>query len=516
MIIPCLIAVMLLVTHSLDGVALSMDSLYYLRTARHLLDGNGVAQQTFAFVGQSLEPMTVWPPGYPVALAGSIATADVFGISERAAVTFLNAGWLIVALVLLHRIASRVVAAPVAAVFASLVALAPSSQLIHVYAWSEVVFIPLSLAGYLYLLRAADQSDVERHPVRALMLSVFFFLLATYVRYVGLAFFGAAMMIVMIFGVDDFSKRLKRVTIASAAYGVALIPLFWRNLSASGAFSGADRGSRNIDLHSDIGTLGTYLYLEFLNVVPAIGIGAIALSVTIAITVLRRRKTSSENPAYDRPDISFVVAPVIISACYLAFLVVSRQLQAIDLDTRMIGVVVPFLFLAFLGVYAFLANRVGPAVAAAPFIVPMALLLFNAIGTHKQIIDGWRQSGEPGRVLAMTYPSISANRFDVLRGISQHFAVPDGATVFTDLSRPIVIQYLFPNATVRQLPALSDPDSLLHLDKQVVDRGLIIVSTSHWWSALQERYQSRATLMPVVGESGGPEWLVIALPFEKG
>ena len=199
---------------------------------------------------------------------------------------------------------------------------------------------------------------------------------------------------------------------------------------------------------------------------------------------------------------------------YSAFLLVSRQTQTIDLDTRMLSVAVPFLLLALLGTYEMLSRKHGRLIATLPFALPFIAATANAIQTHKDIIDGWREQGEPGRVLSMTYPSISSRRFDLLRGIVQAFPINEGASVITDYRRPIVLQHLFGAATVRQLESEVNEENMKQLASFSRSPGLILISTQEWGAAITGNADGKVGVYTVSGESGKAEWFVIKLPME--
>ena len=80
-------------------------------------------------------------------------------------------------------------------------------QLPFMYVWSEVLFIPLTLAAYACL---QQHLEVEResgwHWLAAMLI---FLVLASYTRYVGVAFFGAAAIGLVLYGRGELPDRLK-------------------------------------------------------------------------------------------------------------------------------------------------------------------------------------------------------------------------------------------------------------------------------------------------------------------
>jgi hypothetical protein len=507
--IPFLAAFILSLSHMQDGAALSMDSLYYLRTAQNILGGDGITQQTFAMSGELLAPMTVWPAGYPLVLAAVMGIGDMLGFSDIGTVRAFNLLALLTSTLLFFLIVNVILPSKIAAVASMLMVLSPSSQIVHVYAWSEVLFIPLSLAGF-WCLQLSLKSDDQRVTSIHLLGVVAFFVLSTYVRYVGIAFFAAAMLSIALFQRNAIGLRVRQVVALSTIFVLALLPLFLRNFLASGALSGMDRGAPDTELVQDIWTLLSYCYFEFINL--PIGVGAIILVLSFGVAIWLGYRNRHAAELEDPSAIPFAASAIITVTSYAAFLLVSRQVQTIDLDTRMLSVVVPFLWFTFLGVYAYQSQSSNRRLAAIPLFVLIIASAINAYSAHVSIISGWRTAGEPGQVLNMSYPSISSRRFDVLRSISQEFPLSAGSTVITDNSRPIVFQHFFPKAIVRRLPGDVDSDAADLLEKYAADEGLVIIGTSEWWKEITRRFQGKSGFYTIKNYSGDPEWLVMKLP----
>ena len=513
-LVPALVAIILVVSHTPEGAALSMDSLYYLSTASHILAGDGISQYTFSMTDVSLKPMTVWPPGYPVVVSGVLGLGNFLGLSNEGAVAGFNILAMVVSTCLFY-FAARSFAEPVVAgVAAFLFVLSPSIQLVHAYAWSEVLFVPLTLAGYV-CLQSAMNSREQRVRLLSVAGVVVFLYLATTARYVGVAFFAAAMLSLAALHRRSFGGLLRFVVLPCLAYVVALSPLLWRNISASGALSGSDRGTPDTQVTSDISTLFYYIYLEYLNLAAFFGATTLLLSVFAVIWIVSRKRKLIDEPPPDALDVkSLVVVPLVFVTSYGAFLLISRQMQTIDLDTRMLSVAVPFLILAFLGIYVLLSRSYGRLLAALPFAIPFLAFTANALQTHWSIIEGWREQGEPGRVLNMMYPSISSRQFDVLRGIVQAFPVSEGGTIITDYPRPIVLQHVFEDVIVRQLEPDVNDANIKQIASFSDSKGLILIRTQQWGSAITSSFYGQTGVFSVSGKSGQAEWLIVKLPME--
>ncbi len=509
--VPMLIAVILLLSHTPGGAALSMDSLSYVQVARNILFGNGISLPTFAMQGEGLTPMTVWPPGYPMILSVALALGSVAGAPTEAAIAALNVALLLTSAAIFFFLLRRTVSATVAGIVTLAMVLMPSSQLVYTYAWSECLFLPLCLMGYWCLLRTLDEVDGRQLVATCLM--VVSFLAATYVRYVGVAFIGAAVAGLVLFGAESLRGRLTRPAAASAAFALGLAPLFWRNVRSSGELSGMDRGASDAGFTADVADLIGLVYLDFVNQPLLVGLTVfLASGAAIAWLWVRGGRTEAPGSSLNAAAIRPTILPFLFAVGYFAFLLVSRQIQVIDLDTRMLSVAVPFLLLAAVGAYHLLCSRASQAASMIPFVLPILLLVWNAVGTHQSILAGWRESGEPGRVLGGLYPSISAHRFAPLREVASSFPMAPGAEIFTDISRPMVFQFLYGDSTIRQVSGAPDDDLLARIEAYDGREGLAIVGSQARWPVLTRQFSGRSDIYTVNGLSGTAEWLILTLP----
>lgn len=507
---PCLVAAILVASHTPVGAALSMDSLSYLSTANNILDGNGIVHNTFALSGPAVEATTVWPPLYAVLLAPITWLASLAGTSDIFGIAVFNVLALVVSMYLVLRIASLTSSIWAGVFVAIAIAISPSLQIVFTYAWSEVVFIPLSLAAYLCLQRyLMDDGGDGRRGLYAVVLLLG---LATYTRYVGLAFFSAAALALLLYGRGSPTERLRTVALATLAYLAILAPLLLRNLVLSGSLSGGDRGMPDTSLPADVATLMWYLYLEFLNLpVVAVTVLAIVTVVTIAWLLFRQSNASARARS---SSYSTIVVPFLFAFSYMIFLLLSRSRQTIDLDTRMLSVAVPFLLIGLLGVYQQLSMRTRSGLALLPFLLPACAFAINAINTHASILKGWHEVGEPGSVLGLTYRSMTGRQLDSLRDIKEHFAPNAGDLVLTDISRPIIVGYLFPSSDVRQIPNEANELNFAALDTLLHRQGIAIIGSTAWSQTLARSLEGRASFYKIEGRTGGPEFIVIKLPVD--
>jgi len=511
-LVLALLAVVLVASHTPVGAALTMDSLYYLSAAGNILDGNGITHSTHALSGPALEATTLWPPLYPVLVAAIQWLANMAGTSDVVGIAVFNVLALIASSYLIVRIASLTASAQAGMVVAIAVIISPSIQIVFTYAWSEALFIPLSLAAYLSLYQYLFGD--ERVRQRWLYAMVMFLGLATYTRYVGLAFFSSAALAILLYERRDVFKRLRTVAAVTLAYLAFLSPMLLRNLAETGSFSGGDRGSPDISVLSDISTLMWYLYLEFLNLPLVIGGVFFLVTLALAAWLLLRHAGSIKqaSPSFGLPSI--IIIPFLFVFAYMALLLISRGRQNIDLDSRMLSVVVPFLLIGLLGVYQQLLLRVGNRLAILPFLLPLAAFAMGAIHTHTSILKGWRDFGEPGLILGQRYPSMTGRQLDSLRSIGKYFAPGAGDLVLTDVSRPIMVEHLLPEADVRQLPSMPDDQNMRELEVFLQRKGVAIIDRTDWSKALSKSLDGRADFYSVDGGAESPNYVVITLPVD--
>jgi hypothetical protein len=202
------------------GIGLSTDSAVYVAAARSLLAGDGLA------VGG--EPLTHFPPLYPVALAAAGRAAG----DPVAGARWLHAA-LFAATVALVAVCVRTAAGGpfVASMLAALLVLACRSTLrVYLMAWSEALFLCLALAGFALLALHWSRPRAGLWVAAALVLAA-----ALLTRYAGLALVPAAAVALLVRGPGPPRQRAFQ---AGALTAIALGPLaLWlaRNVAQTGS-----------------------------------------------------------------------------------------------------------------------------------------------------------------------------------------------------------------------------------------------------------------------------------------
>lgn len=146
--------------------------------------------------------------------------------------------------------------------------------------------------------------------------------------------------------------------------------------------------------------------------------------------------------------------PVLWSLIYIGFLLISRSVQQVDLDTRMLSVILPLLLLGVIALTRFLSSSLPLKLAILPLVFIMLITVISGIACHQTILANLRTEQSPGYVNHMRYYSISEPRFDALRDIAQRHGIGRGDIVLTDSPRPQILNYFFGEAIVKSIPYL--------------------------------------------------------------
>ncbi|HSG82642.1 MAG TPA: glycosyltransferase family 39 protein [Gemmatimonadota bacterium] len=201
------------------GIGVSPDSVTYLEAARSLLDGRGLATTSWAGV---LEPMTVYPPMYPV----SLATLSLLGLDVSVVARWLNALLFAVNLLLIMFLVRKSSGNQIFPLLAAIFFVSSVTMLlVHSMAWSEPLFLMFSLTG-AYLLSVHLVTDRWRHLIAAAAAVA----LAVLTRYVGVSLVAAGIIALLIRRGRSMSFRLKTGSVFATFALVPAIPWWVRNL----------------------------------------------------------------------------------------------------------------------------------------------------------------------------------------------------------------------------------------------------------------------------------------------
>jgi len=269
----------------------------------------------------STSALTVWPPGFPIAMGIPIA----LGATTRAAARIVNASAAFVTAIVMYLLLDEAIG-PAAAALAVIAVLAtPAFIGVHLSVLSE----PLFLASLMLVLFAM----VRRRPI----LAGIFAAVTAMVRYAGAC---APLAVVIWFFFEDakpIRQRFKDATLAGIIPAITIA--FWIVRSRR---VGSDEGGIEVSVYGKLGptlreglhTIADWLAPGITSVVPQIII-AVAMAGAIAMGVLKywrstRRTRSSDN---------LFRAGTVLLSCYLAVLINARLFvgDAIPFDFRILS-----------------------------------------------------------------------------------------------------------------------------------------------------------------------------------
>ena len=357
------------------GIGLSPDSAAYIAGARSILG-------ELSYLGRNGEPLTTFPPGFSMALA-LFAHA---GLDLQTAARVLNTAVLFFTILLsglwLER---RVCHAAIAATGIIVVALARSTIYVLSFAWSDGLFILLTLMG-LYLLDRYSALSSDRY----LMLSALAIAGATVTRYAGISILPTAAIFLFITHRSGVGTRARAVVIFLAFASAPLAGWLVRNWIVAGNLTGfrpaAAVGVADA-LAEALGAIGSWFVP--VRLFPPSVVGAAVLAATfacmsyIAVLALRSRPTNQR--------LLTMLLLSIFSLSYTVLMVYSRSAVALDpIDHRyMAPIAVPLLMLLILGL-----DEIRCRMAARPFsnswtrrllpvtVVASAILLLTALSVR--------------------------------------------------------------------------------------------------------------------------------------
>lgn len=432
--------------HAPKEVNVSMDSLHYFAGASNILSGKGYSVQNFSDFA-AVDPITLWPPLYSTILATTcvINRCDTLDMSGQALV--LNIVFSFLSLFILYVICYDLSESKLFAVLCGLILIFCSSfQIINVYAWSESLFI-LVLIIFLKILYSFSQTG----KLSSLLVLSFVASLAVLVRYTGLVLIVMLPVCVLV-QYRDLKKISIGIVSSGAVVAMVTLPLLLRNFAHSGAFFGQGRGASKADFTADVSTFFELLTFELFG--GNIFLAALFICVsTIYIFTFKCKK------------IRYIGYVALLIFLYAAVLLISRQLQAVELDQRMIAPMLPLVIIT-----------IAAGMSSVPrvevkynyiYMIPIGLLFlgvaYSGIKTDNAITYNSQYYGEIGRIDKTFYPNINSPHFRVINDALSSLDIDGDYEIITDFRRPLVIKYLDPRASsVKKLTDGCELDSTVN------------------------------------------------------
>jgi hypothetical protein len=202
------------------GAGVSPDSVHYLASAENFSLGNGLVH-----LGNdgNFVPLTLWPPLYPLILAGgSIIRLDPWTFA-RYLNTILFGLNILLLQTMLYKATNRTWAITLAGTAALLVS--PTVLEVHSWVWTEPLAILLGFSSLLLLERYIDHQDNFSLAVASLLMA-----LGILTRYAALAFPMMAVVFLLLYKRHlSLSERFKKIGILSLISFTPLALMMIRN-----------------------------------------------------------------------------------------------------------------------------------------------------------------------------------------------------------------------------------------------------------------------------------------------
>lgn len=366
------------------GPGLDPDSMSYLTAASTLTHGGTLRDvERDWFAVDSTMPLAHWPPGYPIAIAGT-ERAGLAGITGARIIGALSA---LVSLAVIVLLVSEMAGTRAGMVAAVLVMVTPAVVQVHESVLSEPLFIALLVLTLWAMVRA---------PERPLIAGVFAGL-ASIVRYAGVSLVGAAVVWSLV-RAGSARQRIARAVIAATPAIVLQGAWVLRTMHSAGPSS-----IRRLSIYGEItstlregwGTTSAWL-------VPGMGqsLGifvAAGAAVLLVVAIWESRRIGAPRRG--------VVAAALLAACYLALVLASRIIAdpGIPLDDRMMAPLLVLLEIALVLAVAPAwrswprAGRVALAIALVAWCAAALRVSVDsaryAVGTGNDFAeDCWRDS----------------------------------------------------------------------------------------------------------------------------
>ncbi|MFN2196120.1 MAG: ArnT family glycosyltransferase [Anaerolineales bacterium] len=442
------------------GIGTSPDSVVYIGTANNLQAGKGL---TLPSGSLSDEPLTQYPPFYPIVLTGfSLLGSEPYQAARWLAALIFALNILLVGFLLYGLLPE---ARWISLLGSAGMLLAPAMLEIHVMAWTEPIFILLGMSSLAVL-----SVYLNAQKTVWLLLAAILSGLALLTRYAGAAYVAAGMLGLLLLLNTTFVKRLLQMLIFAVVSSLPTLAVLVNNRMSAGTATNRTIGFHPVTrsqlwqgLASISGWLGmpsglpTWLYLLFL---------AAAAGLLLLVLWLVTRNVPSTNPDNSRqraiPELILLLA--LFGMIYGFFLLVSITFVDANtpLDNRILAPIYPALFI--IGCYA-----IGKVYARKDWawsvrlsgLVVIGLLLVIYTGRSLPAINNYQQNGI----------GFSSSVWHSSAMLAEVKTLPESVAVYSNLSDAI---YLITGHRAVRLPRpfeLSNQQLNPDFESEIADMG---------------------------------------------
>jgi hypothetical protein len=406
------------------GIGVSTDSITYIDVARNFLKGYGLSHPPGS-------PMTHYPPLYPIVLSIS----GLFASDPLDGARWLQTLFFCATIAISGLIIYRETGGSAISYIIGLLLLLTSNTLISVYsfAWSEGLFILLSLAGFLLLGEYLQNSKTV-----FLLTSSIITGLALLTRYVGISLVLTGCLCILALARSSISKRL----IITAIFGiVGLCPVsLWvlRNRMLSSTLTNRSLVSHPITLdqvNTGILTISSWLCIpQDWSLSVRIGLLVIFAAVILTgfVIFLKHYKHVKD---YENRWILFVPSLFIIFT-FSYFLVLGISISFVDAHTPLsIRILSPLYVIGVIGIvclsYNLWVQCEKRQMVAISLLVISSLFLLNQSFHAVSLVNSLHHDGSSSSFLNKYWKQSTI--------IERIKSLPDNITIYTNAPDPIDI-----------------------------------------------------------------------------
>ena len=406
-LLPSLVAMAAALFFCRADIHFGDDAATYVDAARSLISGLGFATSNEdATKPAVLAPIVLWPPGYPLL----IAALGTLGVDLERASLCVGLISYVGLIALCMRIARKWSGNKSRWATAAILALSPRLWEFSTDGYSDLLFSVLVVAA---VVAAEVRSGRWRVPLLAATVAA-----AAYVRYIGVFLFPAMVAIACL---RNSRLTVRQALLSSVLAGLAVTPLFLRNMAVTATVSGnrPAAGETLLENLSDagVGVGSLYVPSSFFRYdspnVPAFAAGVAGLCVLgVVIWVLVRVIRGGYGDGDNRADGAVIPALALVSLTYLAVMITLRSVIYFDAlsQPRMLLPLVPLLSLLC-------GRALVDAFSRGPIERAIGL---GVLGAFIALALGFAIRGSP---LKSVYPDLDF----VARSIRSH--VPSGSCV---------------------------------------------------------------------------------------
>ncbi|MDD2706635.1 MAG: hypothetical protein PHV34_01395 [Verrucomicrobiae bacterium] len=494
------------------GSATTPDSLLYLDTARHLSTFQGFSVSDISLHSEAIaKPLTTWPPLYPLTLAPLVFS----GIPPVTAARWISAILFAATGLIFFRLARPAAHSPSLALPGCLAGLAslilllqPILLTVYTHAWSETLFIPLSLLAFgawEKFIRRCDQISNPNVFDIALPCASALLALACWTRFIGVSFALAAAIPLLL------RRRFIQLATLLALPILSLIALLIRNLSTAQRFIEIEQAGYEGSLIGNLTATGGVIWTFFLAPHPMIALGLAGL-VALAWTTSPIRRLPP-------PIRRSILQPLLWGGAYLVILVALRTWHPFDpIDVRLISPAIPFLLLALWRFFLLLPShplstlKRQAALAAAAFWLIGSLIA--GIALIQRVHLSW---------IVRHTPDLPSSP----RATYTNFTAPINSASFAELKSeltrldrsPILLfenprlLRLHTSLPVKELPAHPLTPAEITTINRIGPCGFILLASKQAVHNLSMTYGGRLDRLQVIPLRQSPDLLVVRLPL---